>query len=475
MLENQKFAPDPAAAPDHKKIDVELSFLAEKGAKLAHDIVDVAGFLSDVDAKSAVQLSSIKTLSSQAQDVLRANTQVRSAMSDLLTSGKETLETIEKSAEMIREGGAQSKEIAGWVKHLSSQMTEMSDALSAVLGANEQIASIASQVNILAINAKIEAARAGDAGRGFAVVAEAINELSGKTAKSAELISQNVVGLSERVTKLNNETSQIEATAEKVLTDSQKTDSAMGKIADAAHKSSEMTDTIMAEAEKVKGAVETFLPTFEQIRSTVEETTQGVHQITAKTNTLIDASEEIVQRTVSLGGKSADQPYIERVQADASRIGALLSQALSEGKITEQALFTRQYSEIPNTNPKQVMAPFTDLADQLFPPILEAALASNPNIVFCVALDDHGYLPTHNKVFSKPQGSDPVWNRANCRNRTIFDDRVGLKAGRSKAPFLLQVYRRDMGGGEFVLMKDLSAPIYVNGRHWGGLRLGYKA
>jgi len=31
-----------------------------------------------------------------------------------------------------------------------------------------------------------------------------------------------------------------------------------------------------------------------------------------------------------------------------------------------------------------------------------------------------------------------------------------------------------MGGGRFVLMKDLSAPIYVQGRHWGGLRMGYQ-
>jgi methyl-accepting chemotaxis protein len=88
-------------------------------------------------------------------------------------------------------------------------------------------------------------------------------------------------------------------------------------------------------------------------------------------------------------------------------------------------------------------------------------------------VDLNGYLPTHNRKFSQPQSDDPVWNAANCRNRRIFDDRVGLKAGRNTAPFLLQVYRRDMGGGSFRMMKDLSAPIRVHGRHWGGLRLAY--
>ena len=43
----------------------------------------------------------------------------------------------------------------------------------------------------------------------------------------------------------------------------------------------------------------------------------------------------------------------------------------------------------------------------------------------------------------------------------MFNDRVGLAAGRSQKPFLVQIYRRDMGGGKFALMKDVSAPITI--------------
>ena len=67
-----------------------------------------------------------------------------------------------------------------------------------------------------------------------------------------------------------------------------------------------------------------------------------------------------------------------------------------------------------------------------------------------------------------------MFNAANCRNRRIFDDRVGLAAGRNTAGPLVQTYRRDMGGGTFVLMKDVSVPIFVDGRHWGAFRLGYR-
>ena len=101
-------------------------------------------------------------------------------------------------------------------------------------------------------------------------------------------------------------------------------------------------------------------------------------------------------------------------------------------------------------------------------------LAFDPRVVFCAAVDRNGYLPTHNAKFSQPQGRDPAWNMANSRNRRIFDDRVGLSAGRSTQPFLVQTYRRDMGNGKFAMMKDVSAPISVRGRHWGGLRLAYR-
>jgi methyl-accepting chemotaxis protein len=101
-------------------------------------------------------------------------------------------------------------------------------------------------------------------------------------------------------------------------------------------------------------------------------------------------------------------------------------------------------------------------------------LALDPRIVCCAAVDRNGFLPTHNRKFSQPQGGDVTWNTANCRNRRLFNDRVGLAAGRSTKKFLMQSYRRDMGGGQFVAMKDVSAPINVAGRHWGGLRIAYK-
>lgn len=62
---------------------------------------------------------------------------------------------------------------------------------------------------------------------------------------------------------------------------------------------------------------------------------------------------------------------------------------------------------------------------------------------------------------------------SHSRYRRIFNDRTGLASARNARPFLLQTYRRDMGGGRFVVLKEATAPIHVGGRHWGGLRLAF--
>jgi methyl-accepting chemotaxis protein len=114
------------------------------------------------------------------------------------------------------------------------------------------------------------------------------------------------------------------------------------------------------------------------------------------------------------------------------------------------------------------------VTDRILPPIQDPIQKIDPRVVFCVAWARGGYLPTHNPNYRLPQGKDPVWNNANCRNRRLFNDRAVRKVGANTKPFLLQTYRRDMGGGKFVLMNDLSSPIVVRGRHWGAFRMGFR-
>ena len=138
-------------------------------------------------------------------------------------------------------------------------------------------------------------------------------------------------------------------------------------------------------------------------------------------------------------------------------------------------LFDERYQPVPGSSPAQVTTRFVGLADRLFPQVQERMLTLSDKVVYCIAVDRNGYVACHNQQYNHPQRArDTVWNTAHCRNRRVFNDRTGLASGRNQRPFLLQTYRRDMGGGHFVVMKEAAAPISVNGRHWGGLRLAFK-
>jgi len=86
----------------------------------------------------------------------------------------------------------------------------------------------------------------------------------------------------------------------------------------------------------------------------------------------------------------------------------------------------------------------------------------------------NNYYPIINREFAKPPTNDPTWNAANSRARTRQLDRTSLNQLKSNKPFLVQTYRRNMGGGRFDLMKNFSAPIFIGGQQWGIVRIMVK-
>jgi len=173
--------------------------------------------------------------------------------------------------------------------------------------------------------------------------------------------------------------------------------------------------------------------------------------------------------------RGENKEFVDRAVDAADRISTVLEQAISAGKLTREALFDTDYQPIAGTNPVQLRTRALDALEELLPPIQEPLVASDPRMTFCAAVDRNGYLPVHNRIYSRPQKADDVaWNTANCRNRRIFDDRAGLCAARNVRPYLIQSYPRDMGNGVVVMMREIDAPLRVFGKHWGGFRTAYK-
>ena len=459
------------SAPDATE---ELGKLTRAATGLGRETVDIGGFLQDLDDRCHAQLDSLGGVQGHTNNLATASERMVDAVQRMAHTADEALSDVEQSTRLIAQNGQHSQDLAEWVRSVHSESATVEEMLQAVRSSNTEISDISWQVHILAVNAKIEAARAGPAGKGFSIVADSVSELSQKTAEAADTITATVKRLSEWMARLHQGAQTTSEKAEQVLSQSSSADLAlsqiekhMGSLRDDAH-------GLHSEASAAKGAVDQVDGAVRSIMTSVTDVTNGVDEATRRCDTLVDTSESILQHAVALGGNGDDSEMITLVQDVAGRIAQTFEESISRGQITLDQMFDETYQPIPNTDPQQVVTGFTKLTDSKLPAIQEPLLANDSKIVFCAAIDRNGYLPTHNKKFSHPQGNDPVWNAGNCRNRRIFDDRVGLKAGQSQAPFLLQVYRRDMGGGNFVLMKDLSAPIRVQGCHWGGFRIGYK-
>ena len=189
----------------------------------------------------------------------------------------------------------------------------------------------------------------------------------------------------------------------------------------------------------------------------------------------LSVSERLIDELAGCGVETEDTPLIRSAQAAAQRITGMLDKALAAGQIDLPALFDEQYQPIAQTAPPQFLTRFVPLADRLFPEVQEQVLSAGDKVAYCIAVDRNGYVATHNRIYCQPQRpGDVVWNTANSRFRRIFNDRTGLASARNRRPFLVQTYRRDMGGGNFVLLKEVAAPIVIQGRHWGALRIGYR-
>lgn len=203
----------------------------------------------------------------------------------------------------------------------------------------------------------------------------------------------------------------------------------------------------------------------------VNVSSMGLHCAFEKNDDLADARIDQALESV----KAEYRTMIDAAQQAARSVAAAIEAELLAGRLSRQELFDVAYEPIAGTNPQQFKTASLAALERILPDIQEPLLATDGRMVFCIAVDRNGYIPVHNRRFSQPQRpDDPVWNVANCRNKRIFDDRAGIAAARSTRPFLAQTYRRDMGGGVMVMMREVDAPIHVLGSHWGGIRMAYR-
>jgi methyl-accepting chemotaxis protein len=171
--------------------------------------------------------------------------------------------------------------------------------------------------------------------------------------------------------------------------------------------------------------------------------------------------------------RNENMEYIERAIDAAREVSAAFEDAISTKKITFEALFDNNYVPIEGTDPVQYRTRFLELLEAILPPIQNPRTERDRRTVLCVAIDRNGYIPVHRPAHSQPQRPDDVaWNAVHSRDRRLYNDPKRLAAARNTRPYLIQQYTREVDGKRQVL-RPISAPIRVFGKHWGAVRISY--
>jgi methyl-accepting chemotaxis protein len=451
-----------------------VAAVAEDAGALAVDLADLSGDVHDVSIlihKQAEDVSELRGASATITELARSINSL--AANSQRVAGDAADQVMRADNEAGSALGAIEQLITS-VGSIETKAPDLRAAMQRIGAVAASIDRIARQTNLLALNATIEAARAGEAGSGFAVVASEVKALARQTSDATADINRTLRNLSAEV----RDVLAFTATA--------------GTVATTASDSATLLRTLMSEmagrvrevdesASRIAGEIGTVTEQCERLTDTAGVLVQdaaaastSLDKAASRTQRMLDLSEKLMSGTANAGVQTVDSKFIEAAVSTAAAIERVFAQSIAAREITEAALFDKDLVPIPGTNPVQYMTKYIDYLDRVLPPIHDPVMALDSRMVFCTVSDHNLLIPTHNPQYRQKHGPDPVWNAAHGRNRRKFDDKTARAVVSHSQPFLLQTYRRDMGGGKFALMKDVSAPIKVAGRRWGGLRVCYR-
>ncbi len=385
-------------------------------------------------------------------------------MVKILDSRRDEMDQAEKSFIRMLDEGSRNQAL---LETLHSGANKLGDVLKAVR-------SVASQINLLALNASIEAARAGEAGRGFAVVAEEVRRLANQTGETTRNAGESAQQMQSALIAVQQASSAFSEGVKQSVDQLKIVVASFGALTDGIRTNQQRFSSTSEQAASSSEAMRELKRNFSDMATEIQRASED----TVRT---ANANAEHLLRTLNANRSLLEWSLNFRIESDMSiaagvasagsaEVARALDELVNRGALTIEDLFDENYIPIPDTHPTKYQTKFTKILRERLQRIYDAHLDGNRILRFAIACDRNGYTPVHNSIFDQESTGDQQTDLNASRGMRMFNDPFGLEAARNVRPLHLMIYARDNGE----VLREIDAPIFVQNRLWGNFRVAMK-
>jgi methyl-accepting chemotaxis protein len=198
MIETERLRAEQAETEKRVAVQrkADMNKLANEFQAAVGNIVEtVSSASTELEASASSLTKTAETTQSLSTTVAAASEEASANVNSVASASEELASSVNEIARQVQESSKIAGEAVQQAQRTDTRISELSRAAGRIGDVVKLITSVAEQTNLLALNATIEAARAGEAGKGFAVVASEVKALAGQTAKATEEISTQVAGM----------------------------------------------------------------------------------------------------------------------------------------------------------------------------------------------------------------------------------------------------------------------------------------
>ena len=264
----------------------------EKTANNVDSVSQINNAINEVASTSQTVAENAQVMAEKAYDLGKDVEEINECVETLFNSSLAIRDANTDASNCMSNVHSGAKESVAAVQDIGLKIKETNAAIEGISKAVLAIETIASQTNLLSLNASIEAARAGEAGAGFAVVAAEIRSLADSSAKSAKEIKtiiQNIVELSNHTVEISNRVSEVIL---KEQTDIETTQNSFNILTDSVSESINVINQLKAMADKLEGIKEEITGATTDLGAVSEELGAAAEEVAATCQTVADACDE---------------------------------------------------------------------------------------------------------------------------------------------------------------------------------------